>query len=75
MGEENEETIILLPPHLMTRKSLLLIAEKLAERYRVISMDLPGLGTRRGEKLMMSTCVKAIKDVIERQYVLFNFSS
>lgn len=66
MGEENDETIILLPPHLMTRKSLQLIAEKLSERYRVISMDLPGLGTRRGEKLMMSTCVNALKEVIEK---------
>lgn len=65
-GPEDAETVIMLPPYLMTRKSLIYLSELMDKNMRIISMDLPGLGTRRGERLMMSSTVSAIKDTIER---------
>lgn len=63
---ENTETVIMLPPYLTTRKSLVYLAELMEKKVRVIVMDLPGLGTRRGERLMMSTTVIAIKETIDK---------
>jgi hypothetical protein len=40
-------------------------------QYKVINMDLPGLGSRAGEVLNRSTAVEAVKKVIQDQFVQF----
>lgn len=57
----------MIPGGLTTRNSLIYLAELLAKDIRVITMDLPGLGTRRDQKLMMTTSTLAVKETIEKQ--------
>lgn len=56
----------MIPGGLTTRNSLVYLAELASKDLRVITMDLPGLGTRRDQRLLMATSVQAIKDTIEK---------
>lgn len=56
----------MLPGGLTTRNSLIYLAEALATQFRVITMDIPGLGSRRKEKMMLTTSIEALKSVIDR---------
>lgn len=56
----------MIPGGLTTRNSLIYLAESLATQLRVITMDVPGLGSRRKEKMLLTTSIEALKSVIER---------
>jgi hypothetical protein len=69
-GPDNAPTIIILPGALQNRATMTYLFEVLVgtNQYKVINMDLPGLGSRVGEPLNRSTCVEAVKKVIQDQY-------
>lgn len=50
-----------------TRMGCLPSFKELSKHYRVISVELPGLGSRRGEKLTRESALRVVADVIEQQ--------
>jgi pimeloyl-ACP methyl ester carboxylesterase len=66
-GESNRPTILILHGALVNRMMHLYQIKEWSESYRVVAMDFPGHGSRRGESLTMLTAVEAVKQVIEAE--------
>lgn len=67
-GPTNAEvTVVLISGAMTTRMGCLPSFKELSKHYRVISVELPGLGSRRGETLTRESALRVVVDVIEQQ--------
>jgi len=65
---QNRRNIVLIPGALSNRKILTFTAESLAKKnFRVIAMDLPGLGSRYNEKLTVQSALDCVKEIITKE--------
>jgi hypothetical protein len=66
-GPKEASTIILLHGSLSNRTQLVYQIEILSKQYRILSLDLPGHGSRIDEKLTSESAIRAISEIIENE--------
>jgi len=62
---QTQKTVLLIPSEQGTRYNYIYTCEELSKNFRVVAMDLPGLGARSSEKVKRTAVLAAIKEAIE----------